>query len=66
MFAEQIGITFLVEYQNYVQAIVIGLFFHVSTTILFETSSQAHKFTFQRIAAIMAGALLSLVSLWGH
>ena len=66
LFAEQIGILFLIENQAFVQAIVIGLFFHVSTTILFETSSKSHRFTFQRIAAILAGAALSLVSLWGH
>ncbi len=46
-------------YFNYMMAIVIGMFLHISTTILFE-SSVDHHFNHKKIIAISAGALIAL------
>ncbi|WP_298759866.1 ZIP family metal transporter [uncultured Psychroserpens sp.] len=42
------------EYLNMINAIVIGIFFHISTTILFE-SSEGHKFNLSKLVAIILG-----------
>jgi hypothetical protein len=39
-------------------AIVVGIFLHISTTILFE-SSEGHKFNFQKLIAIALGSVLA-------
>ncbi|WP_019039355.1 ZIP family metal transporter [Psychroflexus tropicus] len=44
----------------YLDAIVIGIFLHVSTTILFE-SSKDHKFNIYKFGVILLGILLALV-----
>lgn len=54
--------TSLATYHNEVMAIVIGIFLHISTTILFE-SSDGHKFSLQKIFAIIVGAILALFSI---
>jgi len=41
---------------------VIGIFIHISTTILFE-STDGHKFSFTKIIAIIIGTLLAILSL---
>ena len=46
-------------YADYVMAAVIGIFLHISTTILFE-SSQDHRFNLYKSIAILAGAGLAL------
>lgn len=38
-------------------ALVIGLFLHLSTTILFEAGTTEHQISFRRIAAILAGVI---------
>jgi hypothetical protein len=43
-------------------AMVIGIFLHISTTILFE-SSDGHKFSLQKILAIIIGACIAVLSL---
>ena len=45
-------------YQNEIMAIVVGIFLHISTTILFE-SSEGHKFNLQKLVVIMIGSLLA-------
>ena len=40
------------EYLNYVNAVVIGIFLHISTTILFE-STEGHKFNLTKILVIV-------------
>lgn len=40
--------------EQYINAVVIGIFLHVSTTILFE-SSKDHKFNWTKIIAIVCG-----------
>lgn len=42
------------EYSHAINAIVIGIFFHISTTILFE-SSDGHKFNLSKFIAIVLG-----------
>jgi zinc transporter ZupT len=52
----------LALYANEIMAIVIGIFLHISTTILFE-STDGHKFSTIKIFAIITGSLLAIFSL---
>jgi zinc transporter ZupT len=54
--------TTLANYHNEIMAIVIGIFLHISTTILFE-STDGHRFSFTKIITIIIGALLAVFSL---
>ena len=49
-------------YHNEILAIVIGIFLHISTTILFE-STDGHRFSFTKIMTIIVGTLLAIFSL---
>ena len=49
------------EILNVLIAVALGSFLHVSTTILFESESSAHRFGWKRILAIMSGAGLALL-----
>ncbi|MGJ5640875.1 ZIP family metal transporter [Formosa sp. S-31] len=51
-------VTLIKEYILYINAIVIGIFFHISTTILFE-SSEGHKFNLTKLLAIIAGVAIA-------
>jgi hypothetical protein len=42
------------QYLTIINAIVIGVFFHISTTILFE-SSEGHKFNLSKLIVIILG-----------
>ncbi|RDY58279.1 ZIP family metal transporter [Flagellimonas nanhaiensis] len=42
------------EYGNYLNALAIGVFLHISTIILFE-SSQGHSFNFRKLIVILLG-----------
>ena len=55
----------LEEYHKELTGIVIGIFLHLSTTILFE-ASEAHRFNRQKIIGILAGALLAIFSTGLH
>ncbi|WP_194767690.1 ZIP family metal transporter [Tamlana sp. I1] len=46
--------SFIGEYADMMNAIVIGIFFHISTTILFE-SGDGHKFNLSKFIAIILG-----------
>ncbi|MGA8853556.1 MAG: ZIP family metal transporter [Christiangramia sp.] len=46
------------QYSAYINAIVIGIFLHVSTTILFE-SSKNHSFNASKLGVIILGILLA-------
>ncbi len=52
------NITFISEYGAYINAIVIGIFLHISTTILFE-SSKNHSFNASKLGVIVLGILLA-------
>ena len=45
-------------YLNYINAIVIGIFLHISTTILFE-SSEGHKFNLSKLLVIIAATAIA-------
>lgn len=45
-------------YINYINAIVIGIFLHISTTILFE-SSEGHKFNLSKILVIVTAVAIA-------
>ena len=53
--------TSLAAYHDEIMAIVIGIFLHISTTILFE-STDGHKFSITKIITIIVGALLAIIS----
>ncbi len=54
--------TTLGNYHNEIMGIVIGIFLHISTTILFESTDE-HRFSFTKIITIIIGALLAIFSL---
>lgn len=59
------GHTFLAHYSRELTAFVIGIFMHISTTILFE-SSDIHRFNLAKLAAIIVGTGLAFLSLMLH
>lgn len=54
--------TSIADYQNEIMGIVVGIFLHISTTILFE-SSEGHKFNIQKIMAIILGSYIAYLGL---
>lgn len=56
------NIDFLQQYHKQITALIIGVFLHISTIILFETSEN-HKFNFQKFTAILLGILLTVFTL---
>ena len=50
--------TLLKELEVYLNSIVIGIFLHISTTILFEASKN-HRFNASKMVAIIAGILIA-------
>ena len=50
-------------YFNKIMGIVIGIFLHISTTILFESSTN-HKINFKKMMAILLGILAALIGLY--
>ncbi len=52
---------FISRYFNYIMGIVIGIFLHISTTILFE-SNVDHRFNFYKMIAIIIGAGLAILN----
>jgi zinc transporter ZupT len=53
--------TFLIHYKTEINALIIGIFFHVSTAILFE-SSQNHKFNILKFISIIIGFLVAFIT----
>lgn len=51
-------------YFDYLLAVVVGVFLHLSTTILFESSEPDHQYRFRKFVAVCFGVVLaSLISL---
>ena len=46
------------QFSNQAYALVIGIFLHISTAILFETSEQ-HKYNFAKVLAMFCGIVLA-------
>ncbi|PKH52298.1 ZIP family metal transporter [Tenacibaculum sp. Bg11-29] len=55
-------VPFFNDYHTEITALIIGVFLHISTIILFE-SSENHKFNFQKFTAILLGVLLTIFTL---
>mgnify|MGYP006075137849 FL=1 len=55
-------ILFFKTYDSEITALIIGVFLHISTIILFE-SSENHKFNVQKFTAILIGILLTIFTL---
>jgi zinc transporter ZupT len=55
----------LAQYSRELTAFVIGIFMHISTTILFE-SSDIHRFNIAKLGAILVGTGLGFLSLLLH
>jgi len=54
-------IPFLITYKNEITAIIIGIFLHISTIILFE-SSKDHKFNLLKFIAILIGMMVAYLA----
>lgn len=53
----------IAQYFDKIMAIVIGIFLHISTTILFESgSADHHKFNRKKLIAVLLGVLVSLAN----
>ena len=48
---------------QYIVALVIGSFLHISTTIFYESGTRYHELSRQKVTAIMLGLLLVVVTL---
>jgi zinc transporter ZupT len=55
----------LAQYSRELMAVVIGIFMHISTTILFE-ASDVHRFNFAKLGAIFVGTALGVASVILH
>jgi len=55
-------IIFFTTYETELTALIIGVFLHISTIILFE-GSENHKFNLQKFTAILLGILLTIFTL---
>lgn len=52
------NIPYIMDFVDSINAIVIGIFLHISTTILFE-ASEGHKFNLSKLVAICLGILIA-------
>ncbi|MDT0608589.1 ZIP family metal transporter [Croceitalea rosinachiae] len=50
--------SFIQEYSNQITAVAIGVFFHISTVVLFE-SSQGHSFNLRKLIVIVLGIVIA-------
>ena len=55
------GIGNLQQYYGRIMGVVIGIFLHISTTILFESSAD-HKFTLRKMVAVLLGVGIALLT----
>ena len=55
-------VAFFNDYYTEITALIIGVFLHISTIILFE-SSENHKFNLQKFIAILLGVFLTMFTL---
>ena len=55
-------ISFFETYSTEITAIIIGVFLHISTVILFE-STENHKFNLKKFIAILLGIILTITTL---
>ncbi|MGI4803340.1 MAG: ZIP family metal transporter [Janthinobacterium lividum] len=55
----------LQQYFSRIMGIVIGIFLHISTTILFKSSSD-HKFNLRKMAAVLIGSGIALITFFAE
>lgn len=55
----------LAEHSRELTALVVGIFMHVATTVLFETT-ESHRFNFGKFAAILVGIAAGALTLIAH
>ncbi|WP_271405275.1 ZIP family metal transporter [Tenacibaculum soleae] len=55
-------VTFFNQFHTEITALIVGVFLHISTIILFE-SSENHKFNLKKFTAILLGILLTIFTL---
>lgn len=53
------NLSFLTEFYTQISGVVIGILFHISSTIIFE-SSEGHKFNLTKLIAIILGIVLAV------
>lgn len=53
-------LSFLSEYYTQITAVVIGILFHISSTIIFE-SSEGHKFNIAKVSMILLGIVVAVI-----
>lgn len=56
---------FAEHYSKEISAVVVGILFHISSTIIFE-SNEGHKFNLAKITMIVIGFALAYVIEMGH
>ena len=56
------NISWLSQHHVIINALIIGIFLHISTIILFE-STENHKFNFKKFMAVILGILLTIFTL---
>ncbi len=59
------GETVLAEYHLQASAFVAGIFIHIATVILFE-STDSHKFKAQKVLTVLLGFLIAYLTIQGH
>jgi zinc and cadmium transporter len=62
LYMQENGMFSVAQYEPILMSLVIGLFLHISTSILFE-SAENHKFHFSRFAMVILGFVIALVLL---
>lgn len=67
LFSESIsnGIFGINRYFDEIMAVVIGIFLHISTTILFESSID-HRYSLKKLTAVLAGVAIALFNFLIH
>lgn len=59
------GHTVLSDYHHFASAFVAGIFIHIATVILFE-SSDSHKFKAQKVLTVLLGFAIAYLTILGH
>ena len=59
------GKTILADYHHYASAFVAGIFIHIATVILFE-STDSHKFKAQKVLTVLLGFVIAYLTILGH
>lgn len=65
-FIQEVTLQDISRYYRYVMAIVVGIFLHVSTSILFETD-ETHQYNYRKFGSVIGGIGMAFaITLIGH